>query len=376
MTLPGKSLTLFPQAERDTSIPDLGWHYDPLDWVLGGVSAPGSFTVTINPGTAVGICKTNGSDGLQVPTGSSIVLSQGTLANPVWIVGYNTVQEGSGTNWSRPVDAIRDAYSAYSSFYFRFTYWSSPAQDLNYGNSYFSPSYFQDCQFYGGTLTAQNNSLNFTNCLLRRVNTDLEPFFGNIPVILNNLFYGGTFNFVPYFEGYDDVVIQDNFFDHTTIPSDLSTWTSYQLDHNGYFTNCDRLVSSCASDVILTNTDYKVGPLGDYYYPTNGGMLSRLINAGSTTADTVGLYHYTVSTNLVSSFQIKETNTVVDIGWHRIATDGSGQARDSDSDGIPDYLEDSNGNGSVDSGETDWQSATDPGLKVLITQPRTGSTIP
>jgi len=49
---------------------------------------------------------------------------------------------------------------------------------------------------------------------------------------------------------------------------------------------------------------------------------------------------------------------------------------DTDGDGIPDYLEDRNGNGSVDTGETDWQSASDLGLKVWITEPKSNANIP
>ena len=49
---------------------------------------------------------------------------------------------------------------------------------------------------------------------------------------------------------------------------------------------------------------------------------------------------------------------------------------DYDSDGIPDYLEDRNGNGVTDTGETDWQSATDLGLKVWITEPKSNSNLP
>jgi hypothetical protein len=60
--------------------------------------------------------------------------------------------------------------------------------------------------------------------------------------------------------------------------------------------------------------------------------------------------------------------------WNPILTYVSGQGvagpADADNDGQPDYLEDRNGNGAVDSGETDWRSASDIGLKVRITQPR------
>jgi len=52
------------------------------------------------------------------------------------------------------------------------------------------------------------------------------------------------------------------------------------------------------------------------------------------------------------------------------------QPFDDDGDGAPDYLEDRNGNGSADSGETNWQDNNDVGLKIWITEPKNNSTIP
>ncbi len=49
---------------------------------------------------------------------------------------------------------------------------------------------------------------------------------------------------------------------------------------------------------------------------------------------------------------------------------------DSDGDGLADHLEDRNGNGALNSGETDWNSPSDLGFKVLITQPKAASPIP
>ena len=51
-------------------------------------------------------------------------------------------------------------------------------------------------------------------------------------------------------------------------------------------------------------------------------------------------------------------------------------AIDTDGDGFADYFEDTNGNGTANTGETDWGSATDLGLKVLITKPRNNAVIP
>ena len=61
------------------------------------------------------------------------------------------------------------------------------------------------------------------------------------------------------------------------------------------------------------------------------------------------MYHFTTQTN-----QVPGTDSVVDIGYHYVATDTNGVPLDTNSDGIPDYLEDANGNGLVDSGEIGW----------------------
>jgi hypothetical protein len=59
-----------------------------------------------------------------------------------------------------------------------------------------------------------------------------------------------------------------------------------------------------------------------------------------------------------------------------VAVGANGLPLDSNGDGIPDYLEDVNGNGVVDSGEINWQVGGDLGLQVWITQPQNNSVIP
>jgi hypothetical protein len=76
--------------------------------------------------------------------------------------------------------------------------------------------------------------------------------------------------------------------------------------------------------------------LGWFYEPTN----SVLINTGYLTADQWRLYHFTTQTN-----QVKETNSVVDIGYHYVAVNTNGNAIDSNGNGTPDYLEDTTGSG-------------------------------
>src|SRR5205823_808117 len=98
-------------------------------------------------------------------------------------------------------------------------------------------------------------------------------------LLFNNLFYGRSLYYRE--RGEDPVLLaKDNMFHQVAITKGGGS-ESFTHDYNGYVTNQNRLTPNGANDVILTNTDYKVGPLGNYYYPTNGGMLSRLINAGS-----------------------------------------------------------------------------------------------
>jgi hypothetical protein len=155
----------------------------------------------------------------------------------------------------------------------------------------------------------------------------------------------------------------NNDFDTCTITN--STLTN---GYNAYLNCSGRLEPTNVFDIVSTNSlAYQSGPLGNFYQPTN----SPLIHAGSTTADQVGLYHYTVTTN-----QVVESTNTVSIGYHYVAVDANGNPLDSNGNGIPDYLEDANGNGLVDSGEIGWNIVGDLGLKVLITQPRNNSVIP
>jgi hypothetical protein len=132
--------------------------------------------------------------------------------------------------------------------------------------------------------------------------------------------------------------------------------------NNAYVTNYSRLLPTNATDVILLSSPlYQSGSMGTFYLPSGS---TNLINAGSRTADLAGLYHYTVLTN-----QVPEANSVVDIGYHYIALDSNGNPDDYDSDGLPDYAEDLNGNGVYDPalGETDWQTSNSsvPGTAAL-----------
>ena len=93
--------TFSPQARRDTnSSPDLGYHYDPLDYVFGGVNVYSSLTFTA--GTAMGYFELPGSGGAGygISIFDNVVLAlNGTASQPCTVARYSTVQEGGTGLW-------------------------------------------------------------------------------------------------------------------------------------------------------------------------------------------------------------------------------------------------------------------------------------
>jgi hypothetical protein len=349
------SQTLSPQAQRDRDVPDLGFHYDPIDYAYGWVLVTNA-TLTVTNGTAIAMFGTNsGTYGLGIGQNATLV-SQGSPNNPNWIVQFNAAQEQSYPVWARCTNGlITSEFQGLSlgcTINCRFTQWSVPSLDAPafVAPTNAGPFYFRDCEFHGGKLLSVRPTLDLTNCLLERVYTDLEPKDGLTNYFRVGLVYGGTFTFAP-----SNSIVQDVLFDSATI----SNWNGYTGGFNAYVTNQTRLQPTKTTDILLSaSPSYQVGPLGWYYQLTN----SVLINADTnTTANQIGLYHFTMVTNLVSGIEIKETNSLVDVSYHYVASDANGNPADFDGDGIPDYLEDTNGDGVFNTGDlSNWQSYNSP----------------
>jgi hypothetical protein len=305
------------------------------------------------------------------------VLSTGAPDNLNRVVRYNLVQEQATTNWSASsVGRSISTVSPYgtnllaSQASFRFTDFSMPANgnDHLYAGATNLTFTVQDCQFHGGQFTAVEPNVTLLNSLFDRVSLTLSANKNPFTALMRNCTLAGgslwASNAVSA-----AWTFTDNLFDTTNLVQSGSLTHNY----NAYLTNSARLTPNGANDVLLTLTNiaYQSGPLGRFYLPTNLTSHSVLFNSGSAAASALGLYHYTAVTN-----QTRELSTTVDIGYHSVAVNSSGQPLDADGDGLPDYYEDANGNGSVDSGETDWQSAFDWSLRVFITRPRPGGNIP
>jgi hypothetical protein len=369
-----------PQAQRDTDTPDLGYHYDPIDYLVYYLWITNA-ALTVTGGAVIAYYNDIGV----ILTDGSSINSTGTPLAPNWFVRNSTVQEqpvsiGSGS--ATAVDSYHTSTAPIGQFLFtKFACLATSSSGSSYYlyhggfNFAYSNLLVQNCEFWNGQNNFSGGNLvqaTLRNNLFARSQfiATAVSYTNDTLCLTNNLFWGiggaGGTSRIKFNSASDTNnvwIAYNNAFDTCNINS-VSTGT------NGYnaYLNCTNYISPTnATDIILTNSlAYQTGPLGTFYQPSS----SPLIDKGSTTADQVGLYHFTTQTS-----QVPETNSTVDIGYHYVAVDGNGNPLDSNENGIPDYLEDANGNGVHDFGDLgDWQNTLN--LKVLITRPRNGSILP
>ncbi len=390
---------LYPTAPRDISSSlDLGYHYDPLDYIFGGCDL--STNLAITPGTAVGWFQHNGTYSgqpysISLETGANLSFN-GIATQPCFFPNYAMVQEGGNGTWTANgyIGGIMyngNGSSPIPQISANFAKWTDPAGRNNFFRD--APAhgqgYFRNCEFYdGGMSTYDMQALSFTNCLFFRdvlafwdQNTSLD--FTNI----NCTYYNGGLGLVrssgqPFsfwqienssfdgtafgFNDNDSGSTNNTLFDYNAYNTNNLSWQTYSA-FSPWLTMNGKLEDLGLHDINVTNFNWQISWFGNFYLPPD----SLLIDAGSTNANYLGLYHFTTQTS-----QTVEGNSLVDIGYHYVATDGNGKPLDYNSDGIPDYLEDSNGNGLIDSGEIGWYISGDPGMTVIITNPHNGTTLP
>jgi RHS repeat-associated protein len=348
------------QASRDTNAPDLGYHYDPFDYLLIGARA--NSYISASPGIALGWYETSSTGyGLYIANNTILALNGCTLAR------FNSVQENSGGWTNRGINAITgdtgsSGYIFLWASFCRFMQPAGPSQKY-FGRPMNAPNNNQmqlattSCEFYNGQIADSYEQLCLTNCLFNRANLNEVGSMAayNYPAIKirGGTFIGGQLTATilsstsPY-----PITIMDCAFDGTSVSApDYSGGNTNLMycNFNAYLTNQTRFpVPSGGSQDITNLISYywQTGAIGNYYL-TNG---SPLVDSGNVTnSASIGMYHYTTQTN-----QMKEGNSRLDIGYHYVAVDGSGNPIDSNGNGTPDYLEDANGNGIVDNGESPW----------------------
>lgn len=360
------SSTLLPQAGRDVDQPDQGWHYDALDYLATWLTVSTNTTLTLKGGVSLGFY---GDTGLWLQDGA-VLVSEGTPGRLNHLVPLLQVQEQPLTTYQagaltviNPSCNTNNAPSAT----LRFT-----SFDNLTGYSVFQgPPNFRLASFdlrhsslASGTfyveLTAPSVNVTLLNNVFERHSVQ---FLGTVSLsAYNNLFKNG--DFFIFNDSSTNWTVKDNAFDGANIAQSVGLSNA----NNAYLNSSSRLLPTNASgDVILSSFSYSSGALGRYYHSS-----ANLIDAGSRSPAAAGLYQFTVL-----SSQAKDTNAVVDIGFHYVAVNTtSGEPLDYDGDGFPDYLEDFNGNGSANTGETHWQNGNDPGLQVRITKPCSTGIVP
>ena len=317
--------TSLTPARRDNSgTPDLGYHYDPLDYCWSGLRIYSS--LTLSNGVAVGFY---GSTGLN---GGNLLVSQGTALNLNHLVLYSAVQE-QPVIWGTRQAANYLLNGNPATLQMRLTDLSlaggGSSEYLSSGTAYninlwdsqllavkLQPSY---APYPTITLGLTNNifqrcALSFASC--GSINSTYYVNF------YNNLFLYGSLEFSlcePSYAFYQNVSIADNLF--VDCAFSYYSYLGYgprDISYNGYYQTTRRWGSApsgygpavSGGDVLLTNLDFQTGTLGNYYYPATGTNLARLIDAGSMTAASAGLASYTTQTN-----QTPDTG-MVDIGFH------------------------------------------------------------
>lgn len=390
-----------PQAQRNTGTPDLGYHYDPLDYLFSGCDLYSNLTFTA--GTAVGwfysVDQAAGvPDAITLNDGANLEFD-GNATEPCIFVRNSMLQEGGSLNgfddtqWESGAvtfdgSGTPNLEPQLSAF---FSKWTSDDQATLLRDEGHGEGGFINCELYNGQLSTYNvQSLYFTNCLFFR--TALSFWDQNYAISFsfeNCTFYNGgmvmgRYNCDPFcdsglsssfwlientafdgtaFDWYDTLNGNptNTLFNYNSYNTNNLSWTSYP-----YFSSVGTNEIVGPNDRMVTNYNWQSSWFGSFYLSTN----SPLINKGSTNANFVGLYHFSTQTN-----QIPEGTNIVDIGYHYVATDNNGNPLDSNGDGLPDYLSDANGNGIADPGEIPWNTGN-LNLNVIITRPSNGSTLP
>jgi len=331
-------------ARDNSSTPSLGYHYDPIDYVVDELTVTNA-TLTVTNGA---VLATYNEPGIQVENGGSIV-SIGMPTAPNWFVRYQSVQDETnvfgGTNVFSGISILATNGTANGTF--QFSKFSVPENGgyhfYDDGVSIFTNLLVQDCELYDGTndfsgglsgkATLQNNL--FQRSSIYASNTSSSATL----VISNNLFWGTSATISQPSGG--TWYAFNNDFDSTTI-----TNSTINNGYNAYLNCSGHLSSTNSTDIFSTSPlAYLSSFLGNFYQPPT----SPLIQAGSTTADQAGLYEFTTQTN-----EVPETNATVDIGYHYVATDQYGNPLDTYTPGVPNYIVDAQGNGMDTNGLPYW----------------------
>jgi hypothetical protein len=322
--------TFYPQARRDAGVPSPGYHFYPLDYCFGGVTA--NANLTFASGVAVGWFRvssgwTHAGHGIHIGDGYSAAFN-GTFEQPDFWVRCSTVQDGANGNWSGGYGPGGITGWTWPDFgqapqvkatFTRFSILGNDTTHMRDDSGYLIVN-AQNCEFWGGSVGGYASKLSYTNCHFDRVSiwTSTDDSITNSCsfIMRNALMHGGILalqrccgsGYSPYVPLWS---IRDSAFDScSTNFSDAAGGGALVTDFDYNAFAGARLPYPGANDITLTNFNWLAGHSSQFYLPTN----SPLIDAGDGYASNAALFHYTTSNQ-----EIKETNSVLDLSYHSVA---------------------------------------------------------
>lgn len=340
------------RRDSDPMKMDRGYHYPALDYLLSAVRIDGG-TIRVMPGVALGA---QGPSGILLGVHGALSL-EGTADSPVNLVRLQSVQECTSLSNAGPfrmtpeslVQMVPDSSTT------RFLATNANLAtlagtgDLIVGNSTIGTVAAVHSQWFGGGIRLAGTSMTggsilMENCLLQGVAVRFGTGSNSLSArVRHSTIHESALELSPG-QGTDwelrDSILSDMEFRTNGTPvrmfnNAFSRATNVASSGLRSLINATTLPGS--NSMVLSSVGWARGPLGLHYY-TTGALRDR----GSRTASVAGLYHHTTHPS-----QAKELDTLVDLGFHYIATT-NGIPIDSDGDGISDIAEDLNGNGRLD----------------------------
>ncbi|MCL4179246.1 MAG: hypothetical protein KJ072_16075 [Verrucomicrobia bacterium] len=386
-------LTLGQTLIRDTDILDLGYHYPAVDYIVS-VATVNSATLRIDPGTVLAFTSPYQSLPsiypewcIRVNPGGRLI-ANGHPTNRVTFTRLEAIQESpaGGWQWDGPLISFKGLVTPngpvkpLAEVVLRYTDVASLSGRNNVDFNNLLPDQTYDlvgkieldgCHFQGGAFHydsggPQGRTISCRNTVFERTDfqiVNLMNYSGNYEeqvTFHNNLFYYGTMALIPV-SGANWTFI-DNIFDHVTF---------YQYNgpvgvnhHNAYVGMSQRLSppAPTSTDPNISSLSYWTGSLGAFYLPSTASLL---INKGSRSAQSAGLFHFTSLTSNAKEGDDANPSTAkqVDIGAHYVAVLPG--PKDFDQDGLPDFLEDANGDGVAQTSEANWRVKLSNQLRIV-----------
>lgn len=384
---------------RDTDTPELGYHYPTVDYAINGATV-NSCTLNIDQGTVLGLFGGNWEWGIRLNPGGRLNVNgvptnrvvfahlEAVQENPTWqlqpwgpLITFKGVYFESGS--AKPLAEARIRYGDFPTV-------SEDNWNVHFGNleSFTDISYMEvgnlnldGCLFQGGAFLymaggMQSRTLSIRNNIFERTDVFFKKWVGTYEeqlTVANNLFYNDFMVLWPV--SGDNWTFIDNIFDRVTFAEDefgtLFNGPVAVNHHNAYVGMGQRLspAAPTSTDPDLASLTYLTGSLGRFYLPTSA---TSLIDKGSRLAADAGLYHLTSFTSNVKEGNEAPNPKQVNIGPHNLAL-VSAKPADFDGDGIPDVIEDENGNGIADGNESPWNTLNAGNLVIL--EPVPNSTV-